>query len=463
MNTQNIDLPEKRLPRFVTGSTMRHVVVMTATGSVGLFCIFLVDFLSLLYIAQLGDPRLTAGVGAASQVIFLTSSVNIGLMIAVSALMSRALGQGDRSLARRLAASSLMILVATSTVVSFALMPLLPILLPKVGASADTYPVALSFLTIILPSNGIVALGMGLSAVLRAAGEAKLSMYITMIGAALTAVMDPLFIFVFGFGTNGAAIVAVLARTTLALSGLYFTVRVLDLVARPTIADLRIFAGRVFSVGIPAIMTNLATPVANAFLANIIKQYGDNVYAANSIIDRLVPLAFGALFALSGCVGPILGQNWGAQRYDRMKQVLKDSIRFMACYVAIVWVLLIVGHSLIAIAFRATGITAELLAFFCFLSGIMWFFNGLLFVSNASFNNLGFPLLSTAFNWGRATLGVVPFALTGAWIAGPKGLYAGVTLGSAFFGLAAIIAAFWTIRKLESRARAASELREKHV
>jgi len=453
MDASNKHLSEKRLPRFVTGSTMRHVVVMTATGSVGLFSIFLVDFLSLLYIAQLGDARLTAGVGAASQVIFLTSSVNIGLMIAVSALVSRALGQGDRSVARRLAASSLVVLVTASTLVSMILLPLLPVLLPIVGASAETYPVAHSFLTIILPSNGIVAMGMGLSAVLRAAGEARLSMYITMIGAAFTAVMDPLFIFAFGFGTNGAAMVAVLARTTLALSGLYCTVRVLDLIARPSIADLKAFVGKILSVGIPAIMTNLATPVANAFLANIIKQYGDNIYAANSILDRLVPLVFGGLFALSGSVGPILGQNWGAQQYGRMKQVLKDTVLFTACYVTVVWVVLIASHSLIAVAFRVTGITAEMLAFFCFISGIMWFFNGLLFVSNASFNNLGFPLLSTAFNWGRATIGVVPFALAGAWLAGPKGLYAGVTVGSAIFGLAACITAFWTIRKLEIKGR----------
>ena len=51
----------------------------------------------------------------------------------------------------------------------------------------------------------------------------------------------------------------------------------------------------------------------------------------------------------------------------------------------------------------------------------MWFFIGLLFVANASFNNLGFPLLSTLFNWGRATLGTMPFALIGARYGGPEG------------------------------------------
>ena len=59
--------------RFVTGSTMRHVLAATGTGSIGLIAIFVVDFLSLLYISWLGDPSLTAGVGLGTIVLFLTT------------------------------------------------------------------------------------------------------------------------------------------------------------------------------------------------------------------------------------------------------------------------------------------------------------------------------------------------------------------------------------------------------
>ena len=79
----------------------------------------------------------------------------------------------------------------------------------------------------------------------------------------------------------------------------------------------------------------------------------------------------------------------------------------------------------------------------------MWFFIGLLFVANAAFNNLGFPLLSTLFNWGRATLGTMPFALLGADLGGPKGALVGSALGSCLFGIAAILTAFRTVGKLE--------------
>ena len=75
---------------------MRHVAVMTATGSIGLMSIFVVDLLSLFYVSRLGDQTLKAAVGYSSQVQFLAMAINIGLTIAVSATVSRALGAGDR-------------------------------------------------------------------------------------------------------------------------------------------------------------------------------------------------------------------------------------------------------------------------------------------------------------------------------------------------------------------------------
>ena len=71
---------------FLEGPLMRHVAVMTATGSVGLMAVFVVDLLSLLYVSWLGRPEATAGVGFATIVLYLMVSVNVGLMIAVTAL-----------------------------------------------------------------------------------------------------------------------------------------------------------------------------------------------------------------------------------------------------------------------------------------------------------------------------------------------------------------------------------------
>ncbi len=446
---------------FVTGSLMRHVTVMTATASVGLMAIFVVDLLSLLYVSWLGRPEATAGVGFATIVLYLMISINIGLMIAVSAMTARALGAGDREGARRIAGSTMALMALAAIALSIFALPCLPWLLRALGAHDESYRVALSFLWIVLPSNVLMALGMGFSGVLRAVGDARRAMFVTLGGGLATAVIDPLFIFGLGLGPDGAAYAIVISRIIIASVGFHGAVRVHGIVARPSITAMLGDTPRTFAIAGPAILTNLSTPIANSVFAGVIARYGDAAMAAMAIIDRLVPVAFGVLFALSGAIGPILGQNWGAGRFDRMRKGLTDSAIFAVGCVLIAWLVLVLLREQIAAAFGATGLTAELVLFFCLIAGPMWVFVGLLFVANAAFNNLGMPLLSTLFSWGRATLGTMPLAFLGAHLGGPKGALVGSALGAVVFGVVALIFAYRGIARLEREALAAGPLASK--
>lgn len=441
---------------FVTGSTFRHVVVMGATGSAGLMAIFVVDLLSLLYIARLGDPVLTAAVGFATIVQIFAVSINIGMMIAVGALVSRALGRGDVGEARRLAASSLVLAVAASAVVTVLMLPLLTPFLTLIGAGPETVPAARTFLWIALPSTLTMALGMGFSGVLRAVGDARRAMNVTLAGAAVTALLDPLLIFGLHLGVEGAAITIVIARLAFAWVGYSGAVRVHRMVARPSLAAVVADAGPILRVALPTVLTNLAPPVASAYLAHVMAGFGTATVAGNAVVDRMVPVAFGGLFALSGAVGPILGQNWGAGRFDRMRATLRDAALVTGLYVAVIWLALLLGRGPLTALFGLSGAGADLLAFFCLAGGAIWFFNGLLFLGNASFNNLGFPLAASALNWGRATIGTMPTAWLGAHLAGPEGAMAGMGIGSALFGVVGLVLAFRVVGVLERREGAAN-------
>lgn len=437
---------------FVTGSPLRHVAVMTATGSIGLMAVFVVDLLSLLYVSRLGRPEATAGVGFATIVLYLMVSINVGLMIAVGALTSRAMGAGEREGARRIAASSLALMTICGTVLGFAILPFLPAILTLLGAGGETHRIALSFLHITLPSNALMALGMGLSGVLRAVGDARRAMYVTLSGGLVSAGLDPLLIFGLGMGPDGAAWGIVGARVVIVAVGLHGAVKVHAMVARPKMAALRSDLPLVLAIAGPAILTNLSAPLANAFFASVVSRFGDAAIAAFAIIDRLVPVAFGVLFALSGSIGPILGQNWGAGRFDRMRRALTDAVLFAAGCVCLSWLLLVLLRGHLVALFGATGETAEIVLFFCLISGPMWLFVGALFVANAAFNNLGMPLYSTLFSWGRATLGTAPMAWIGAQYAGPKGALAGSALGAVLFGILALVFAYRGIARLEKQA-----------
>ncbi|MGO9721925.1 MAG: MATE family efflux transporter [Methylocella sp.] len=436
---------------FTEGSTMRHVIVMTAATSAGLMSIFAVDLLSLLYISWLGDPKLTAAVGFASQVLFFSVSINIGISIAIGALVSRAHGKGDSAGARRLAASGLVHVFLIAALVSCIAWPLRREILALIGARGMALDVASAYLAITLPATVLLGLGMALASILRAVGDARRSMYVTLAGAVATALLDPVFIFGLGLGVTGAAIVTLISRFVFVAVGLNGAIRMHDLIATPDRKAASLDLVPIMAIAIPAVLTNLAAPVANAYTMRIFSQFGEAVVAAFAILDRLNPMAFGVLFALSSAVGPIMGQNLGAKLISRVRQVLTDCLTFATLYVVAVAILLRLAAPLIVQLFHAQGETAELLTFVCAYGGVLWLFLGAIFVANAAFNNLGFPLLSTLFNWGRATLGTLPFVTIGTARFGPEGGYVGLILGSALFGAGAVITAYYVTARLAKR------------
>ncbi len=436
----------------MAGSVLGHVAVMTATGTVGVLAIFLVDFLSLLYVSRLGETDLTAAVGFATQVLFYPVSVNIGLTIGVTALMSRALGQGDRARARRLAASGLLLGLGLSAGVAAAAMGAATPVLSGLGAKGAVLPVARAFLWITLPANVPFSAGMVLSGVLRAAGDARRAMYVTLAGAVVTGIADPVLIFGLHLGVYGAAISTVLSRLTFVAVGYHGAVRTHGLVGRPSLAALRADLRPLLGIALPAVGTNLATPVANSYVFRTFARFGADAVAATAVTDRVALVAFGVLFALSGSVGPILGQNLGAGRFDRVRGTLTASFGLVTGWVALTWAVLWLLTPAVVALFGAQGDAARYIAFFCAYGVSAWLFTGFLFVANASFNNLGFPVLSLLFNWGKASLGTIPFVTLGAAWGGVPGGQVGIAFGAAAFGVAGLATAYRVNGRLAKRA-----------
>lgn len=428
-------------PRFVTGSLMRHIVVMAGTGAIGLIAIFAVDLINLLYISMLGEQAIAAAVGFAGVVGFFHLSLYIGLLIGIAAVVSRAIGAHRMDDARGLATSSLVITAAVAVVLTAMTLAFLEPILHLLGARDRVLVLSQRFLTIALPSTVLLGVGMACTALLRSVGDARRAMLVTLLPAIVTAVLDPLFIFGLGLGLDGAAIVLVIARCVLVGVGLHGAWRMQKLLAPFRASRLRADARTLFAVAGPAVLTNLATPVGAAFVTHSVAQFGASAVAGQATIDRLTPVAFGLIYALSGAVGPVLAQNLGARQFDRVREGLRMSLWFMVASVATAWVLLALLQGPLIQLFSLQGMAASMLHAFCSWIAASFFFMGALFVANASFNNLGHPLWSTGFNWGRATLGTIPFAWWGSHY-GPVEVLAGQAAGAALFGSLALWVAF---------------------
>jgi putative MATE family efflux protein len=435
--------------RFVSGSTLNHVMVMTATGALGLMSVFAVDLLDLFFLSLLKQTEVTAAIGYAGILSFANLSISIGTGIAAAALVARNLGARKPELARQYATSTLLYTLIVTGVFSIAIALSADWILGLLGAKGEALRLAKLFLWTLVP--GFIMLGGAIccSFILRGLGDARRAMYITLSAAVVTVFLDPLFIFGFGLGIQGSAIANVIADACALAVGLHGAGRVHKFLAPLTLSGMTRDLSAINGIAVPAVLTQLATPFANAYTTRAVAPFGDEAVSATAIIGRLIPVAFGVIFSLSGAVGPIIGQNFGARRFDRVRDTLRDGMIVAAIYTVATSLILYLFRHQIPALFNAQGLTVEYVTFFCTFIGISWAFAGAQFVANAAFNNLGRPNLSTGMNWAKATLGTIPSAYLGGLWYGPRGVLAGVALGSVVFGIASVIWAYRIANQLE--------------
>jgi len=421
--------------RFLSGNLMRHVTTMALSSSVGLLSVFLVDFADLYFISLLGQAELAAAVGFAGTVSFFVFSITIGLAIAIGALVARRLGAGRDAEARTVATSVLLVGVAFSALIAVLTTWQADALVTLLGASGETRRLATGYLHIVLPAIPLGALGIMCSSLLRAHGDARRAMQVTLWAGGVNAVLDPLLIFGVGLGLDGAALATVCARAVMAGAALHAVHRHHAGLARPSLEGVTRHLAPMLGIAGPAVLTNVATPVGNAMVMRFIAGHGDAAVAAYAVIGRLIPLVFCTIYAVSGAVGPIVGQNAGAERYDRVRETLVRALRFVALAVLLAWVFLLLARPLIVTGFGLDAQGASIVFWFVVLAAPLFFFNGALFVANGAFNNLRRPLWATWLNWGRNTLGVLPFVWAGSALGGAAGVLVGQALGGLVFGV----------------------------
>ena len=433
--------------KFLHGSLFRHISVMSLTASIGLMAIFAVDFIDMIFISMLGKAELAAAVGYAGAILFFTTSFGIGMAIAAGALVATALGEGDEEKASRRAATSLIYGVVFSAAFAAVVWLNIEPLAALMGATGETLDLAAGYLRIIIPSLPFLMVGMVGGAILRAHGDARRAMMATLIGGAVNAVLDPILIFGLNLDLTGAALASVAARIAMAAVSLAPIFKHYGGLRKPTAAEFKMDFPAIMTIAVPAILTQLATPIGSAYVTRAMAEYGEGAVAGMAIVGRLTPIAFGVIFALSGAVGPIMGQNFGAGKHDRVQGAFKDALIFITLVVVFMAVALFALRGPIVTLFQADGVARDLVYLFCGPLALLFFFNGAIFVANAAFNNLGHPFYSTWINWGRHTLGTIPFVILGASLWGAEGVLLGQAFGGVVFGLIALWLGRRVIRK----------------
>jgi len=243
-----------------------------------------------------------------------------------ASLVSIRLGQQNKAEAEKIVGNAFTLLAVISLAITVLGLIFRDTVLSLFGAGPDTLGYARQYITIILLGNIFQGLGFGMNNMIRAEGHAKVAMYTMVIGAVTNALLDPLFIFVFHMGVRGAAIATVISMAiTSTWVFLHFTGKQTALKLHP--ANLRLEKSIVlgiFSIGMAPFAMQLAGSVINAlFNIQLIKYGGDLAAGAMGIINSVAMMVVFCMIAINMASQPIIGFNYGAKQYARVKRTLK--------------------------------------------------------------------------------------------------------------------------------------------
>lgn len=441
--------------RFTQGSLARHVLAMTSASALSLLTVFLVDILTLVYVAQLHDQRLLAAVGLAKTLLFVNAAFVSGLVIAAGVVLSERIGHHvSQRLARLVSHLLIMALALAALIAGIELLAMAP-LGRLLGADPAAYPTARVYIWTTLVASVPAAAMQMCAQILRAQGHGRLALGVLVAGAATLAVADPLFILGLGWGVEGAG-VAFSVSTLVALGvGLTLVKRHIGLSPRLNVRLLKLHIGRLAHIALPAMLGNLAMPVGITYLMVTLAAFGTSVLAGMAVVDRILQLGYCLYFALPTALVPVIAQNLGAGHDGRARQAVGFTGKLVVLYGVALWAALYLAGPAIADYFQLLDEGRALLLLFCQWGAALWVLYGLDFIAQSMFLTMGRAWWVPAFGWLRGTLGSLPFVYMGAKWHGGSGALLGMWLGNAVVaGLAVATAVGVARRFFRQRAKA---------
>lgn len=249
--------------------------------------------------------------------------------VGASTLISVKLGQKDYDTAQRVLGNVLVLNILLGVAFTVVVMAFLDPILYFFGGSDLTIGYARDYMQIILLGNAVTHLYLGLNAVLRSSGHPQKAMYATIATVVINTVLDPVFIYGFGWGIRGAAIATIVAQViSLAWQFRLFSNK--DELLHFHRGIFRLKRKIVFdslAIGMSPFLMNLAACFIVILINQGLKKYGgDLAIGAFGIVNRLVFIVVMVVMGLNQGMQPIAGYNFGAKRYERVNKVLKLTI-----------------------------------------------------------------------------------------------------------------------------------------
>ena len=388
----------------------------------------IVDRMYIGNIKDIGGLALT-GVGITMPIMTIIMAFGMLIGIGTSARISLKLGEHKREEAEKHLGNAFTLIIVASVLITIIGLVFMHKILGLFGASADTEVYAREYMQIIFFGTIFNMLSFGLNHSIRSDGSPKVAMLSMLIGAGTNIILDPIFIFVFGMGVRGAAIATVISQVVSTIWILYyFTKGKSNLkIKREYLSLDKAIVFSIFSIGVSPFSMQIAQSVVQVLANNALKTHGgDLAIGAMTIINSVAMIFMMPIFGLNQGSQPIIGYNYGAEKYKRVKQAVKSATIVATIIVSIGWIITQAApHLLISIFNRdeqLVGIASTGMRIFLFMLPVV----GAQVISSNYFQSIGKAKISMFLSLLRQVILLIPcliilpkiFGLTGVWLAG---------------------------------------------
>lgn len=435
--------------QLTQGNVSKTLLQLTIPMIWGVFAVIFFNLVDTYFVGKLGITQLAA-MSFTFPVVMILGSMAIGLGIGASSVIARAIGEGNTDRVKYLTTNSLLLsilIVGVAVIIGLATIdPIFTIL----GADEETLPLIREYMTIWYLGMICLVVPMVGNSAIRASGDTLTPSIIMMIAGFINIILDPIFIFGWGFipslGLKGAALTTVISRAITLVASIYLLHFRLNLITWKLPHPRQAWRcwQSILAVGIPAAGTNMISPISIAIVTSLIATYNPEAVAGFGVATRIESFSIIGLMALSAGIGPFVGQNWGAKEYQRVREALNISINLCVAWGVFISIPLVIAAPNVAKLFNPDPQVVQVASMYLRLVSISYIGYGVILVSSAVFNALGKPTSSLVLIVSRMLVLYLPLAYLGSWLLGLKGIF----LAATFANLVVGVMAFFLERKI---------------
>lgn len=309
---------------------VRHLIFkFSIPAIVGMLVNAIYNVVDRIFIGNFVGPEAFAGTMVTYPYMMIVIAFTMLIGLGATALVSIRLGEGKREEAEKILGNAFSLLLFTAVTLSLLTFIFLTPILKAFGASSVTLPYASDYLKIILFGFGFQLLGFGMNNFIRAEGRPRIAMNTMLIGAILNIILDAVFIVGFNMGVKGAALATVIAQfvsMVWVLRYFFYDFSVLKLKRENTVLKKNIVSS-ILALGSAQFSIQLANSLITLLFNRSFASYGgDLAISAFGIVNSLMIMTLMPIFGINQGAQPIIGYNYGAKKYDRVRSALKLAI-----------------------------------------------------------------------------------------------------------------------------------------